>query len=140
MKPLHLALVLPCVLFSFPAVAEQSLIEPQTQGEVSFISGGVGSDEQKAMQAVRANYNLSLLFSQKGTGEYLTGVKVHITNPGGNTFLQTVSDGPMLFAKLKPGRYIVAVDQDGQVIQKTATVGQKQRTSLSFAWPQQKGN
>ena len=42
MKRLHLALILPCVLFGFPAVAEQSLIKPQTQGEVTFVSGGVG--------------------------------------------------------------------------------------------------
>jgi len=140
MKPLHLVLVLPCVLFGFPAVAEQPLIEPQTQGEVSFISGGVGSDEQKAMQAVRAKYNLCLLFSEKGTGEYLSGVKVNIANPGGHTFLETVSDGPMLFAKLKPGRYVVTVDQAGHLVQRTAAVGVEQKTSLSFTWPRQESD
>lgn len=140
MKQLHLAFILPCILFSFPVVAEQSLIKPQTQGEVTFVSGGVGVDEQNAMQAMQADYNLSLLFSIKGTGAYVSDVKVRITDSSGNTLMESVSDGPMLFAKLKPGRYIVTVDRDGQVIRKTATVGGKQRTPLSFTWPQEQGD
>lgn len=43
MKRLHLALILPCILFSFPALAEQDLIKPQIQGEVTFVNGGVGA-------------------------------------------------------------------------------------------------
>lgn len=135
MKRLHLVVILSCVLFSLLSVAEQSPVEPKTQGEVIFISGGVGADERSAMQAIRANYNLSLLFSIRGTGEYASDVKVYITDSRGNTVLETVSDGPELFAKLKPGRYIVTADRAGQVIHKTATVESKRTTSLSFAWP-----
>lgn len=139
MKKLHIALILPCVLFSVLAVAEQSLIKPQSQGEVTFVSGGVGIDEQNALQAMRDDYNLNLLFSVKETGEYLSDVKVRIADSSGNTVLETVSDGPMLFAKLKPGRYKITVDLNGQVIDKTATVVGKQRTSLLFALPQEQG-
>ena len=136
MKRLHLALILPCVLFSFPAFAEEALINPQTQGEVTFVSGGVGGDERNEMQALRAGYNLNLLFSIRGTGEYLSDVKVLIADAGGNVVLDALSDGPMLFAKLKPGRYVVSADRDGQVFQKRVTVGGNKRTSLSFSWPQ----
>ena len=136
MKRLHLALILPCILFSFQVVAE-SMIKPQTQGEVTFVSGGVGGDERNAMQAIRADYNLSLLFSVQGSGEYLSDVKVSITDSKGNTFLETVSDGPMLLASLKPGRYTVTADLDGQVAHKKAAVVGNKRTSLSFIWPQQ---
>jgi len=136
MKRLHLALILPCILFSFQAVAE-SMIKPQTQGEVTFVSGGVGGDERNAMQAIRADYNLSLLFSVQGSGEYLSDVKVSITDSKGNTFLETVSDGPMLLASLKPGHYTVTADLDGQVAHKKAAVVGNKRTSLSFIWPQQ---
>lgn len=137
MKQLHLALILPCILFSFSAVAQQSPITPQTQGEVTFVSGGVGGDEQNAMQAMRADYNLHLLFSIQGTGEYVSDVKVSIADSSGNTLVEAVSDGPMFFAKLKPGRYTVAVDRDGQVSHKTAKINSAQRTSLSFTWPHQ---
>jgi hypothetical protein len=125
------------MLFSFPAVAEEELIKPQTQGEVTFVNGGVGGDEQNAMQALRADYNLHLLFSIKGTGEYVSDVKVRIADSSGNILLETVSDGPMLFARLKPGRYRVTVDRDGQVVKRTAIVASTtKRTSLSFTWPQ----
>lgn len=140
MKRLHLVLILSNMLFCFPAFAEQSLISPQTQGEVTFVSGGVGGDEQSAMKAMRPDYNLHLLFSVKGTGEYISDVTVRITDSRGNNLLESVSDGPMLFARLKPGRYVVTVDRDGQVIHKTAKVGSTQRTSLSFTWPQEQGD
>jgi hypothetical protein len=135
MKNLYLALILPCVLFSLPTLAEQAVIQPQTQGDVTFVSGGVGGDEQAAMQAMQSDYNLSLLFSVQGTGEYLSDVKVSITDAHGNVFLETVADGPKLFANLKSGRYLItAADQNGRVQHKTATVGNR-RTSLSFTWP-----
>lgn len=135
MKRLQLSLVLSCILFSFQAVAD-SLIKPQTQGDVTFVSGGVGGDERNAMQALRADYNLSLLFSVQGSGEYLSEVKVSITDKNGNTFLDTVSDGPMLLASLKPGHYTVTAEVDGQVAHKKATIVANKRTSLSFIWPQ----
>ncbi len=134
MKKLYSALILPCVLFSLPALAEQFSIQPQTQGEVTFVSGGVGGEEQNAMRAMQSDYNLNLLFSVQGTGEYLSDVKVTITDTRGNVFLETVADGPKLFANLKAGRYIVTADQDGRVQHKTVTVDNR-RTSLSFTWP-----
>jgi hypothetical protein len=137
MKPLHLVLILSCILFSLPALAE---LEPKNQGEVTFVSGGVGGDEQEAMQAMRADYNLSLLFSMKGSGDYLSDVKVNIADSSHNTLVDAVSDGPMFFAKLKPGHYLITVDQNGQVIHKTVTVRSKQSPTLSFTWAEEQGN
>lgn len=140
MKHLNIALILSSLLCSFTAVAELSVLKPQTQGDVTFVSGGIGTDEQNEMHAVRADYNLNLLFSVKGTGEYVSDVKVMITDSSGNIVLDSVSDGPMLFALLKPGRYSISVDRDGQVQHKKVTVGSKKRTSLSFSWPQETGD
>lgn len=140
MKRVRRAIVFPWLFLSFLAFAEAPLIKPQTQGEVSFVSGGVGGDERAAMQAMRADYNLSLLFSVAGTGEYLSDVKVSIKDANGNNFLDTVSDGPMLFARLKAGRYLVSADNNGQVIHKTATVKGRRLTSLAFVWPREQGD
>lgn len=115
-------------------------MQAQTQGEVAFVSGGVGADEQSALQAMRSDYNLGLLFSVRGNGEYLSGVKVRITDSRGNTLLETVSDGPKLFARLKPGRYVVEVERDGRAFHQAASVGGRQMTSLSFAWPPGNGD
>ena len=136
MKTLCLALILPCVLFSLTSIAEESAIQPQTQGKVTFVTGGVGVDERNELDASRANYNLSLLFSVQSTGDYLSDVKIRITDLKGNVFLETISDGPKLFAKLPPGRYIVTVDLNGEAYHKTVSVRSKQNTSLSFTWSQ----
>ncbi len=140
MKRLCLALIFLCILSGFSVAAEEQLIiKPQTQGEVTFVTGGVGEDERNAMEAMRTDYNLNLLFSVRGTGEYVSDVKVRIADSRGNILMESVSDGPMLFAKLKPGRYIVSVEREGhQVIHKAVTI--KQRTSLSFTWPQEQGD
>lgn len=135
MKRPYLALILPCLLAGLPVPAQSAALTPQTQGEVTFISGGVGGDEQAAMQAVRGDYNLSLLFSVQG-GAYLSGVDVRITDASGNSLLQTVADGPKLFARLKPGRYVVTVEREGKAIRKTVTVGSRQGAPVSFVWPQ----
>jgi hypothetical protein len=47
-----------------------------------------------------------------------------------------LANGPLFYAKLKPGRYTVSVDNNGHTINKTTKVGQQQRTALSFIWPQ----
>jgi hypothetical protein len=122
------------------ALAEPLHIQQQSQGEVRFVSGGVGVDEVNAMRAMRADFNLSLLFSVQGSGEYVSDVKVQITDQRGQEVLETISEGPMLWAQLKPGRYTVRVDRDGKIVRKTATLGSQQRTSLSFTWPAQKGD
>lgn len=131
----HLAFILPFVLFSLTALADESTIQPQTQGDVSFVSGGVGFDERAELQAIRSNYNLSLLFSEQG-GDYLSDVKVRITDSSGNTFLETVSNGPKLFVRLNPGHYIVTAEH-GQTFRKMVTVGNNQQPALSFVWPQE---
>lgn len=140
LKPLHFPLTLFILLFRFSATAEQSLINPQTQGEVTFVSGGMGVDEQNTLRAMRTDYNLSVLFSVQGTGKYVSDVKVSIVNSDGNILLESVSDGPMFLADLKPGRYSVIADREGQVVTKKATVWAKQRSSLSFTWPQEMGD
>jgi hypothetical protein len=140
MKTSHLALILFGILFSFLAFAEHKPIQPQTQGDVTFVTGGVGFEEQAELQAMRSDYNLSLLFSIQRTGDYLSDVKISITDLRGNTFLETVSEGPELFAKLPSGRYIVNVEFNGIVFHKTILVRAGQNTSLSFIWPEEMEN
>jgi hypothetical protein len=135
MKNLHLVLILPCILFSLPTLAQEPAIQPQTQGEVTFVSGGVGIQELAELQAMRADYNLSLLFSERN-GDYLSDVKVRITDTRGNTFLETVSNGPKLFVKLPSGRYTVIAELDGKRFDKTVTVStNNHQPAVSFVWP-----
>jgi len=97
--------IIPWAMLSFLVFAEDPLIKLQNQGEISFVSGGVGGDEWDEMYAIRSDYNLTLLFSEAGSGKYLSNVKVSIKDASNINLLETVADGPMFYAKLKPGRY-----------------------------------
>ena len=133
---MKLHFLLPWVMLSFLVYAQQPSIKPQVQGQVNFVSGGIGGDERDALQLMRADYNLHLMFSMQDSKEYLSEIKVSITDATGNGLLQTVAEGPMLFAGLKPGRYSISAVKNGHLINKTVNISDKRRTSLSFTWSQ----
>ena len=108
---------------------------PKTENNVSYITGGVGKDEQELANAIgRFGYNVQLVFAEQQTGAYLADVRVRLADTKGSVVLETVTDGPMLLAKLPPGRYQVMAEVRGQT--RTATVdatgGAKRVTML---WP-----
>lgn len=137
MKKLHFALILPCFLFSLSIQADQYPLKPETQGDITFVSGGIGETERTAMQDMKADYNLNLLFAYKGTGEFISDVNVQIADRKGNALVETLAVGPYLFARLKPGNYIVTAEKEGKQIRRKATVTGRKTTSLSFYWPRQ---
>src|ERR1700710_2651028 len=55
------------------------LPQVQTQGDVSYTSGGVGLDESKALLGAQARWPLSLRFTGP-TADYLADVHVRITD------------------------------------------------------------
>jgi hypothetical protein len=100
---------------------------------VTYVSGGVGSDEKEAMDAARPEYNVHLLFAQ-GRGEYLSNVKVSVSDANNHAILDTIADGPMLFVNLRPGSYIIRADLDGRVLQKKLNVTSKKSAAVTFLW------
>jgi opacity protein-like surface antigen len=96
---------------------------PQTQGGITYVSGGIADDWQQAMESQRGQYNLHLLFAQLGTGAYFANVPVEITDSSGRTVLSAVSQGPFFYARLQPGSYRVTATHAGQAITKKAFVG-----------------
>ncbi|HSC78893.1 MAG TPA: carboxypeptidase-like regulatory domain-containing protein [Chitinolyticbacter sp.] len=98
-----------------------------------FVSGGVGEEELASLQAVKPQYNLQLMTTEK-SGDYLAGVKVAIQDGKGQTVLDTVTTGPYLFVQLPDGHYQLSADYDGKVVKRAVSVrGQKART-LHLTW------
>jgi hypothetical protein len=130
----QIILLIVSFLNSFTIFAEATALQPQAQGDITFVSGGVGLDEIDAMKALKPNYNLHLLFAIN-SGEYLSDIEVGIFDKKGNIYLQTLSLGPFMLVNLKPGSYYVKAFLDDQIIQKKVTVTGHKATSLSFIWP-----
>jgi hypothetical protein len=117
-----------------PAAAADS--SSQSQGSVSFVSGGVGVEDEQRIKEMRSQYPLELLFVTRGNpNQYLSDVKVQIMDRSGKSVLDTVASGPYLLAKVPPGRYTVMGDNQGSVKKQSVQVGGGKTQRVMFVWP-----
>ena len=56
---------------------------------------------------------MRLMFALAGSGEYLADVTVKLVDAYGDTVLDAVSDGPLFYARVPPGRYRITVASAG---------------------------
>lgn len=116
------------------AFGQDALPPMQSYGGVAYLTGGIGLDESEAIKAAEKNFALSLLFAQNKRGEYLAGVKVRITDSAGKNVLETVTEGPMLLARLPAGAYKISAEHDGVIVAKTVRVNAQGVTRATFVW------
>lgn len=121
------------------AQLELQMPQPQTQGNVTYLCGGIGETEAAYMNQQASEYDLKLTFASQ-TGAYLADVDVDIRNPQGQPVLQTLCGGPILLVDLpRSGRYRVQADAAGftqtRNVQVNANSGQRV-ASVVVTWPQ----
>ena len=133
MKP-QIAKPLLAVALALAAGAAMALPMPRTENNVTVLTGGVGEEEQAAMKAAARDYNLRMMFALRA-GNYLADVKVTILDARGQPVVDTVSDGPWLYAKLAPGTYTVIADNDGQRQTRKLRIAPSGDQHLAFYWP-----
>lgn len=109
-------------------------LQPVTEGGITYVSGGIGLEEIQALNEGTGDYNLKLVFAEKGSGAYIADVKLSIMNMKGQKILEAVSDGPWFFVKLAPGRYKISAEAEGQSQVQQARVGGGRQTQLHFYW------
>src|SRR3546814_5252763 len=97
------AVAVPGLVLSLNAIgkSEGQLPPAHEQGTVTYISGGVGEDQAKAINHVAKYYPLELEFLHKAKpkDEYLADVKVRIKDTHQKMVLNVTSEGPFLLAK-----------------------------------------
>jgi hypothetical protein len=105
----------------------------QQQGDVSFVSGGVGLDESKALQAAQSQWPLSLRFTGPASN-FLANVHVRIVDAQGGDVLTATSRGPFMLVRLRPGRYTVHAAYEDREQTRTVSVPAKGTARASFYW------
>jgi hypothetical protein len=108
-RTLRRGLMAAALLMAIPAaMAAGMAAAPAPAGAAPrFITGGVSEEEREAILHDAASYNLWLVLAEQGTGYYLADVRVTVSDAGGRTVVDTLTDGPWLFAQLPPGHYTV---------------------------------
>lgn len=109
------------------------------QGDVSYVSGGVGDEEQKRLEEMARDFNLEVTFAGR-SGAYGGGSRVEIRDQAGKTLIDAESRGPLFYAKLPPGSYTVSASGAGAGGQKkTVQIAEHRRTAVLFTVQQAEG-
>lgn len=109
------------------------LPQVQTQGDVSFTSGGVGLDESRALIREQAHWPLSLRFTGP-TSDYLSDVHVRITDSKNAEVLKTDAMGPYMLVKLPAGKYTVYARYKDQEKKSAVSVAGNGHAKADFHW------
>lgn len=126
--------VLSC-LIAFALESHAQEITPATQGDVSFVSGGVGQEEVCQIKGMRNGYNLHLLFAEAPSSQFLADIPVRIVDHTGTAVLDTRAQGPYLYARLPPGSYrILAENGDRTQIRQVRIPTNTKPVALTFMW------
>jgi hypothetical protein len=133
-KMLHALVLFVAVATADPyglAVATDLVIHQQ--GDVSYVSGGVG-EEKEALAAASNRFNLKVTMAL-GSGHFVSDARVLIEDAHGRPVLDTTADGPLLYAQLQPGTYTVHCSLNGKEVRQTAQVGSSGQHAVSCTWP-----
>ncbi len=106
------------------------------QGDVTYITGGVGQTEADAIKHVAKYYPLELefLLKAKPKDEYLSDVRVRIKDVHDKMVLNVTADGPFLLAKMPAGKYTVSAERNGQVERRQIEIAAKEHRRVVFEW------
>lgn len=114
-----------------------SLPPAQSQGQVEFLSGGIGADESDAIKKEAVSWPLLLELAQAGNprAEYISDVPVTISDESGKIVLDTVAEGPFLLVKLPPGKYSVEATYQSIKLYRQLDIRKGQHEKLTLIWP-----
>lgn len=100
-----------------------ALPQANTENGITYVCGGVGSDQSEKMKQAARDYDLMVTFATK-QGAYLSDVEVDIADNRGRSLLHTTCEGPIMLVDMpKGGRYHIRGKLDGQATSGTARLG-----------------
>lgn len=104
----------------------------QQQNGIRYILGGVGDEEEAALRAASASYNVKVLTTSP-TGHFAGMYKLTLANVSGTPLVSVENDGPLFYADVPAGRYSVTVQSATTAAQtKTITVASGKRQEVRF--------
>lgn len=140
LSPLHPALL--AVALGLSAVgsaraAPTALPPVHHAGKVDYLSGGIGHDESAAIEKAAAHWPLLLEFAvqERPRAAFAADVQVSVRDAKGHEVLHAPASGPLLLARLAPGRYEVRARYAGRELTEQVRVVRGHPAKAVFLWP-----
>jgi hypothetical protein len=126
---------------SLSAQADTVLPPVQKNGNIEYLSGGIGLNESTAIKAASKQWPLTLEFAVKDKlhADYAANVNVLIRDAKKQARLQVKSTGPFLLVKMAPGKYMVDATLAGKTLHEQVVITSSQPEKLIFVWPNETG-
>ncbi len=107
-------------------------------GQITYISGGIGSDEAAEMKSMASRYALEVVSVTKAgpKEQYTADFRIIIKDTAGKTLVDAMSEGPFFFVNLPEGRYQVDASQDGVRKSQRVSIKRRGHLRLVFVWAQ----
>ena len=108
----------------------------RTQGEVQYVSGGVGESAFESFRQARSKFPLAVEFIRKAAEHdtYILDVDVEVTDRQGKSALTVRTDGPYLLATLPSGEYTVKATYFGHTLERRVRVAGHASARVVFVW------
>ncbi|MDE1902206.1 MAG: hypothetical protein KGI37_11315 [Alphaproteobacteria bacterium] len=129
------AVVTATMMGAAPARADGWMPQPYHTNGITYISGGIGIDEENAIKAQAGNYNLKITDADK-QGQFTGGTNLVIRSNGGQDVIKVDNAGPMFDAQLPPGRYTVKASNGAQQEIRHIKISEDKPVDMHLIWRQ----
>ena len=106
------------IALALPMVCAADDVEPpkvRKQGATTYVTGGSGEAQRKALFKMANKFPIQLIFEVAGQEADISGVKVTLTDLSGNALIEAVSDGPYFYMNPPAGgRFTIDAEYDGE--------------------------
>lgn len=110
----------------------QDLSDKVQQGDITYVTGGIGERETDAIRDAKRDYKLRVV-NAGPKGAFVGDAQTVIRDHKGNELLN-VNSGPLFYANLPNGKYTMDVTAQGRTQSKSFTVASGKPTNLRFMW------
>ena len=88
-----------------------------------YVAGGFGVEEREELAQARRDFRLRVMTAARGSGAYVSGVRLRIADASGRRVFDHEVDGPWLLIDLPPGRYSLRAGLQAETVEQQVTLG-----------------
>jgi hypothetical protein len=119
-----------------PILQAADEVEPpkvHKQSGSTYVTGGSGEAQRKALFKIANKYPIQLIFEVEGEAADISGVKVTLTDQSGNALIEAVSEGPYFYMNPPAGgRFTIDAEYNGEKQTKTKDLVGRRYLVLEF--------